>query len=104
MWEQSKVFPGWPPGWSLGAVGKLLRWETHPSRIRAPGKGGRGPLQRVGTCGSPHLGWGGAISGAQISGWLLPIVCPQAVSPESCRPEGLGEAGAWVKGDPRQLT
>ena len=36
-----------------GSVGKLLRWETHPSRIRAPGEGGRGPLQRVGTCGRP---------------------------------------------------
>ena len=53
MWEQSEVFPEWPPGWSLGAEGKLLRWETPPSRIRAPGKGGRGPLQREGTCSKP---------------------------------------------------
>lgn len=51
----------------------------------------------------PHLRWGGAVSGTRISEWLLPFVCPQTVLPESCRPEGLGEAGAWVKGDPRQL-
>lgn len=53
VWEQSGLFPGW----SLGAVGGPLRWETQPSRIRAPGEGGRGPLQRVGTCSGLTQCW-----------------------------------------------
>lgn len=104
MWEQSEVFPEWPPGWSLGAEGKLLRWETPPLGSELQGREAGAPCRGKARAASPHLGWGGAVSGTQVSEWLLPFICPQAVSPESCRPEGLGEAKACVKGDPRQLT
>ena len=73
MWEQSEVFPEWPPGWSLGVEGKLLRWETHPSNQssregrqgppaegrhvqQAPTSDGEGTYQALGSpCGSCPL-------------------------------------------------